>query len=282
MKFIIGKKIEMTQIFQESGRVLPVTKIQAGPCTAIQIKSVEKDGYQAVQFGYGEKKQKNINKPQIKHFKNLGNFQHVKEMRIKDSEQKEMKVGDFVDVESFVEGDKIKVTGTSKGRGFQGVVKRHGFSGFRATHGNKDQLRMPGSIGAKGPAHVFKGMRMGGHMGDEQVTVSNLEVVKIDQAQNIIYVKGAVPGARNGLVLITGEGELKIKNKAAVNNEKVETKEEKENDRKDAETTEEITIKTKEEESVDKTETLVNDADNKQAPKQENKEEQNSPASETK
>ncbi len=219
MKFLMGKKIEMTQIFTEDGQAVAVTKVQAGPCTVVQIKSDEKDGYSAVQFGYGEKKEKNINKPQLGHMKGLGNFRYLRELRIKpssakatadknDKDKTELKKGDQIDVSSFAEGDKIEVTSSSKGRGFQGVVKRHGFHGSLATHGHKDQLRMPGSIGATGPAHVFKGTKMGGHMGDDQVTIKNLKVIQVDEENNILYIKGGISGARNGLVIIKGEGEM--------------------------------------------------------------------------
>ncbi len=217
MKFILGKKIEMTQIFKDSGEAVPVTKIQAGPCAVVQVKSDEKDGYTAIQFGYGEKKEKNINKPQLKHMKGAGkgNFRYLREMKMSqmntndDTNGHELKRGDVINVSNFKEGDEVQVTGTSKGKGFQGVVKRHGFHGSLATHGHKDQVRMPGSIGATGPAHVFKGTKMGGHMGNEQVTMKNLEVVKVDADNNILYIKGAIPGARNGLVVVQGEGELK-------------------------------------------------------------------------
>ncbi|OGF26482.1 50S ribosomal protein L3 [Candidatus Falkowbacteria bacterium RIFOXYA2_FULL_47_9] len=220
MKFLLGKKLEMTQIFTESGLVLPVTKVQAGQCTAVQVKSREKDGYSAVQFAYGERKKKNVAKPQQGHFlksevrskKSETYPRYVREMRLKDGDADiSIHSGDVVDVSSFVVGDMVSVTGTSKGKGFQGVVKRYGFSGGRKTHGNKDQLRMPGSVGAKGPAHVFKGTRMGGRMGNEQVTTKNMEVVKVDEQENVLYLRGAVPGARNGLIVIKGEGEMKVR-----------------------------------------------------------------------
>ena len=206
MKFIIGKKIEMTQVWTKDDQVTAVTRIQAGPCTVTQVKNKKKDGYTGVQLGYGEKKEKNIKKPQKNHVKGLGNIRFMREFR---TETGELKRGDMIDVSSFEVGDTVSATGTSKGRGFQGVVKRHGFKGTKATHGNKDQLRMPGSIGATGPAHVFKGTRMGGRMGGDQVTVKNLEVIEVDKENNIISIKGAVPGARNGLIMIKGEGEVK-------------------------------------------------------------------------
>jgi large subunit ribosomal protein L3 len=208
MKFIIGRKIDMTQIWKGEN-VVPATRVQAGPCVIAQVKTEDKDGYASIQLGYGVRKQKNINKPQIGHLKGLGNARCLREFRI--AEKPELKKGDIIDVGTFESGDKVKITGTSKGKGFQGVVKRHGFSGTKKTHGNKDQLRMPGSIGAKGPAHVFKGTKMGGRMGGDRVSVNGLEILDVDTENNILLIKGALPGARNGLILISGEGELKIK-----------------------------------------------------------------------
>ncbi|OGF27255.1 50S ribosomal protein L3 [Candidatus Falkowbacteria bacterium RIFOXYB2_FULL_34_18] len=207
MKFIIGKKIEMTQVWKNDDEVVAVTRVQAGPCTVTQTKTKERDGYVAVQLGYGEKKEKNIRKPQRNHLKGLGDIRFMREFRV---EAEGLNRGDIVDVSSFEVGDIVEVVGVSKGKGFQGVVKRHGFKGTKATHGNKDQLRMPGSVGATGPAHIFKGTRMGGRMGNDQVTIKNLEIVEIDKENNIISVKGALPGARNSLVLIQGKGEMKI------------------------------------------------------------------------
>lgn len=222
MKFIIGKKLDMTQVWQ-GDKVVAVTRVQAGPCIVAQVKTNEKDGYSAAQVGYGERKEKNIAKPQQGHMKGLGNFRYLREFRIApntpirqlaDAKERQggvdLKRGDVIDVNTFEVGDKIQVTSFSKGKGFQGVVKRHGFHGQDKTHGTKDQLRMPGSIGATGPAHVFKGQKMPGRMGGDRVTVKGLEVVKIDKENDVLLVKGAVPGARNGLVLIQGEGELRI------------------------------------------------------------------------
>lgn len=208
MKFISGKKLSMTQIWV-GDEVMAVTSVLAGPCTVTQVKSKAKDGYEALQLAYGVRKAKNINKPQLGHYKKT-NVQpaHVREFRTTDAAN--FKEGDVVTVATFAVGDKIDVTGTSKGKGFQGVVKRHHFHGFRKTHGNKDQERMPGSIGPKGPAHVFKGMRMGGRMGGERVTTTNLEVVALDTEKNILFIKGAVPGAINGFILIRGQGELQV------------------------------------------------------------------------
>jgi large subunit ribosomal protein L3 len=214
MKFILAKKIEMTQIWK-GGRVVPVTKVQAGPCVVVQIKNGENDGYASVQLGFGSRKEKNISKPQKGHTKKLGNFRYLREFRLDKASKKEsvpeLKIGEIIGAETFAEGDIIKVVGMSKGRGFQGVVRRHGFHGHNATHGTKDQVRMPGSIGATGPAHVFKGMRMPGQMGDARITVANLTIAKVEPENNTIYIRGAVPGARNGLLLVSGSGELTVK-----------------------------------------------------------------------
>lgn len=214
MKFISGKKMSMTQLWS-GDRVVAVTPVAAGPCTITQVRTKAKDGYEAVQLAYGVRKEKNINKPQLGHFKTAGvKPAFVREFRTEAAAT--LKTGDVVTVGTFSVGDIIAVTGTSKGKGFQGVVKRHHFAGGRKTHGNKDQERMPGSVGPKGPAHVFKGTRMGGRMGGERVTVTNLEVAAIDTANNILFVKGAVPGAINGFLMIRGVGELQVNQKAAV------------------------------------------------------------------
>lgn len=202
-KFILGKKLEMTQKFLADGRVIPVTVVLAGPCTVVQVKG-DKDGYSAVQIGFEQKKK--ANKPMAGHLKGLANFRVLREFRV-------AKIDDFArgkmfDVTSFQAGDNLTVTATSKGKGFQGVVKRHGFHGSPASHGHKDQLRMPGSIGATDPARVFKGTRMAGHMGFDTVTVKNLELIAIDPKNNLLFIKGAVPGARNTLVKIVTDGEL--------------------------------------------------------------------------
>ena len=215
MKFIIGKKIDMTQVWQGE-KVIAVTKVQAGPCPVVQVKTAKtKDGYSAVQLGFGEKKEKNIRKPQLGKLKKAGivskdgknNLKYLREFR---DEVKDLKVGDMISVDTFDVGDTVKATGTSKGKGFQGGVRRHGWHGHNETHGTKDQVRTSGSIGAGGPQHVFKGLRMPGRMGNARATTSNLKIVQIDKANNILYISGAVPGARNGLVLIYGDGELKI------------------------------------------------------------------------
>jgi len=220
MKFILGKKLSMTQVWKND-KVVAVTPVLATPCVITQVKTKDSDSYEALQLAHGIRKEKNIKKPQLGHFKKAGvKPAHVKEFRVDNSGN--FKIGDIVSVETFSEGDTINVTGTSKGKGFQGVVKRHGFHGFRKTHGNKDQERMPGSIGPKGPAHVFKGTRMGGRMGGDRVTTTNLEIISVDTDANIIYVKGSVPGAINGLVMITGRGDLKVNlKKEAAQNEVV-------------------------------------------------------------
>lgn len=198
----------MTQLWKGDA-VVPVTKISAGPCTILQFKTTEKDGYEAVQVGYGARRLNLLTKALVGHFKNLGTFRYVREFRL-NNEKIEAAVGDQVSVATFAVGDKLTVTGISKGKGFQGVVKRHGFHGQDATHGNKDQLRASGSVGAGGVQHVFKGTRMSGRMGGDRVTLHDVEIVEIDEATNTIYIKGAVPGARHGLVMMFGEGELKL------------------------------------------------------------------------
>ncbi len=219
MKFILGKKIEMTQVW-DGDKVVGVTKIQAGPCVAVQIKNEEKDGYKAIQVGFGVKKEKNIKKPQRGHTKGLGSFRYLREFRIIDEK---IEKGNQIDIATFEKGDIVRVTGVSKGKGFQGVVKRWGFAGQIKTHGNKDQLRMPGSIGATGPAHVFKGTRMGGRMGGKQITTTNLEIIEVDVENGIILVKGSVPGARNSMVMLKGPGELRVIKKAEVKVEDTST-----------------------------------------------------------
>ncbi|MFC1613046.1 50S ribosomal protein L3 [Patescibacteria group bacterium] len=215
MKFILGTKKEMTQIFNDNGDCIPVTVVNAGPCIITQIKTKESDKYDAVQIGYGEKKK--VGKTLRGHYKKIGdecNCRHLKEMRDKKMNSAgidNIKIGDIFGVEIFNEGDIVKVIGNSKGKGFQGVVKRHGFHGSPASHGHKDQLRMPGSIGATAPAHVFKGKRMAGRMGGGSITMSNLKIIKVDKEKNLLYIKGAVTGARNGLLQVKGDGEMKVR-----------------------------------------------------------------------
>lgn len=185
-----------------SDAVAPVTVIEAGPCTITQVKG-GKDGYHAIQLGFAVSS-KNLGKAASGHLTGLPNLKRLREFRTEGSFER----GARVTVAIFKPGDIVHVTGVSKGKGFQGVVKRHGFHGSPKTHGHKDQLRMPGSIGAGDPSHVFKGKRMGGRMGGAQATVQNLTVVEVDPDKNLLYVKGAVPGGRNSLLAIAGEGEL--------------------------------------------------------------------------
>lgn len=203
MSGIIGKKIGMTSLFNEGGKNIPCTVIQAGPCTVLQVRTEEVDGYSAVQLGFDDKSEKNVSKALAGHFKKAGSTPKAKIVEFNEGFE-EAKLGDVVDVELFAEGEFVDVTGTSKGKGFQGVVKRHGFGGvMQQTHGQHNRLRAPGSIGAgSDPSRVFKGLRMAGRMGGEQVTVQNLEVLKVDKEQNLLVVKGAVPGAKNSYVII--------------------------------------------------------------------------------
>lgn len=194
----------MTQIFKSDGQVVPATIIEAGPCLVTQVKTLAKDKYASVQLGYGLKNK--INKPLTGHLKNLPKLRFLKEF-ITDSNDK-LTSGQQITVAVFKAGDKVKATGVSKGKGFQGVVKRHGFGGSPATHGHKDQLRMPGSVGSTDPARVFKGLRMAGRTGGDRITIANLEIVQVDPEKNYLYIKGAVPGARNGLIMIYGQGEI--------------------------------------------------------------------------
>jgi len=216
--------MRMTQIW-EGDKVVPVTPVQAGPCFVVQVKNNDSDGYSALQLGFGARKEKNIKKPQKNHIAKSGvkSVMYLREFRVENLP--EAKSGDVITAETFSKGETINVSGVSKGKGFAGVVRRHGFRGHKATHGNKDQERMPGSIGPKGPAHVFKGMKMGGRMGGDRVTTTNLEVVSVDEEKNIIFVKGAVPGAINGLIMITGKGDMQLNLKKEVALEVVETAE---------------------------------------------------------
>jgi large subunit ribosomal protein L3 len=200
---IIGKKLGMTQIFRDNGKVEAVTAIEAGPCAVVQVKTADKEGYNALQIGFGQAKR--LSSPQRGHLKDLGQFRYLREFRTDDIEG--VQVGDRIDVSLFQAGDLIDVTGVSKGKGFAGVVKRHGFAGGPKTHGQSDRHRHPGSIGATtSPGRVFKGTRMAGHMGSERVTVRKLEVFQTDPDRNLLLVKGAVPGASNGLLLIRKSG----------------------------------------------------------------------------
>lgn len=203
MRGLIGKKVGMTQIYDDQGSMIPVTIVEAGPCVVTQVKTVDNDGYEAIQVGYGERKKKHLNKPLEGHFKNakvdpkrvLAEFNVIPGF--------EYKIGQEFNASLFKAGEYVDVTGTSKGRGFAGVIKRHNFNRQPQTHGTKNTLRHPGSIGqASDPSRVFKGMKMAGHYGNEKVTVTNLEVVKVDEDNSRIMLKGAVPGANNGIVYI--------------------------------------------------------------------------------
>ncbi|MEI7513180.1 MAG: 50S ribosomal protein L3 [bacterium] len=202
MKFILGKKQHMTQVFDESGTVFPVTVVKTSPNIVTFVKTKDRDGYEAIQVGFGVRKEKNINKAQKGHFKDLGNFEVMREIRTTDVKN----VGDALDLSQFVEGEKITVTAISKGKGFQGVVKRHGFHGGPRSHGQKHSEREPGSIsgGNREGGRVPKGMRMAGRMGGDSITVANLKVVQIDNEKGEILIKGALPGRRGTLVEIKG------------------------------------------------------------------------------
>lgn len=202
MAGIIGKKLGMTSIFSADGKNIPCTLIEAGPCVVTQVKTSEKDGYEALQIGYGEKKEKHTPKPMQGHFKKAGTTPKRKLVEVPMFSN--LNLGDAITAESFTEGDWVDVTGTSKGKGFQGVVKRHGFGGVgQATHGQHNRMRAPGSVGACSyPARVFKGMKMAGQTGNKKVTAINLEVVKVLADKNIIAVKGSVPGAKGSIVVL--------------------------------------------------------------------------------
>jgi large subunit ribosomal protein L3 len=197
MKFILGKKLGMSQIFDKEGNVIPITAIEAGPCFITQVKTQEKDGYKSIQIGFENLKEKKTKKAQ-----KSKPFRWIREFRLGEKDSAEFKNGDKIDVSVFSEGDKIIVSGTSKGRGFQGVVKRHHFKGGPASHGHRHVLRRPGSIGMSFPERVNKGRRMPGHTGMESVTIKNLKVAAVDVANNILAIKGAVPGPKGRLLEI--------------------------------------------------------------------------------
>ena len=197
MKFILGTKVGMSQIFDEEGKVVPVTLIEAGPCKVTQVKTKEKDGYEALQIGFSPKKKK------IKRTEKGKEFKFIRETRIKSGEKVEP--GSEINVGIFQEGDTVKISGFSKGKGFAGVVKRWGFKGKRATHGTKHEARTGGSVGSSFPERVIKGKKMAGRMGNKRVTVKNLKIVKVDLKNNLIAVRGAVPGRKGALLEIRGE-----------------------------------------------------------------------------
>ena len=201
-KGIIGKKLGMTQIFAENGAAIPVTVIEAGPCFVVQKKTTEVDGYDAVQLGFQDIREKLVNKPSAGHFKKAGVSakRHLKEFRLENAA--DMNVGDVVAADTFAAGDKVDITGITKGRGFTGTVKRWGNHILRMTHGTGPIHRQPGSMGVIDPARIFKNKKMPGQYGNEQVTVLNLEIIKIDAEKGLIAVKGAVPGAKGGIVFI--------------------------------------------------------------------------------
>ena len=203
MPGLIGKKIGMTSVFSADGKNVPCTVIEVGPCVVTQVKTTETDGYNAIQLGFEDEKEKHLTQPEIGHFKKAGVTpkKHLAEFKGFDSE---VKLGDTLTVEMFNESDFVDIVGTSKGKGYQGVVKRHGFGGVgQTTHGQHNRLRAPGSIGACSyPAKVFKGMRMAGQMGNERVTVQNLQVLKVIADHNLLMIKGSIPGSKGSIVLI--------------------------------------------------------------------------------
>ncbi len=204
MPGLLAKKLGMTNIYTEDGQIIPVTVLEAGPCKVYTVKTKGKDGYESIQIGFGEKKEKKVNKAQSEVYKKAGLTAPLTLREFRNFELNQFKTGDEIKVDIFQVGDKVKVSGKSKGKGFQGVVKRHGFSGVGGTtHGQSDRVRAPGSIGASSyPSRVFKGQKMAGRKGYEGVTVRNLKVVKIITDKNIIMVKGAVPGSINSIVTI--------------------------------------------------------------------------------
>ena len=203
MPGLLGKKIGMTSVFSADGKNVPCTVIEVGPCVVTQVKTVEKDGYAAVQLGFEEKKEKHTSNPMAGHFKKAGVApqRHLAEFK---GFGEEIKLGDTLTVDLFSENDFVDIQGTSKGKGYQGVVKRHGFGGVgQATHGQHNRLRAPGSVGACSyPAKVFKGMRMAGQMGNEKVTVQNLRVVKVLPEHNVLLIKGSIPGSKGSIVIV--------------------------------------------------------------------------------
>ncbi|MDA9569260.1 50S ribosomal protein L3 [Flavobacteriaceae bacterium] len=203
MSGLIGKKIGMTSLFDDNGKNIPCTVLEAGPCLVTQVRTVEVDGYNAVQLGFDDKAEKKVSKAAEGHFKKAKVTPKKKLVEFQNFEQ-DLNLGDTVTVEHFLEGDFVDISGTSKGKGFQGVVKRHGFAGVgQATHGQHNRLRAPGSIGAASyPARVFKGMRMAGQMGNSKVKVLNLKVIKVVLEKNLLIVKGCVPGHKNAYVII--------------------------------------------------------------------------------
>jgi len=219
MKGILGKKVGMTQIFSEQGEVIPITVIEAGPCFVAQIKRVERDGYAAVQLGFEEVKPRRLTNPQLKHLQknSLPALRHLRELRMDEAEIARLgyQEGKKVTVDIFATGEYVDIIGSTKGKGFAGVMKRHHFSGASITHGQSDRQRAPGAIGAcMTPGRVFKGKRMPGHLGHEQVTVQGLKVEMVDPERNLLAVRGAIPGAKNGLVVIRQARKTRMLKKA--------------------------------------------------------------------
>ena len=205
MKGMIGKKVGMTQVFDEQGTVIPVTVIQAGPCYVTQVRNKERDGYISIQLGYGETKPKNLTRGQLGHLKkaDLPALRHLREFRLPDSAEVTVEEGQEIKVDVFAPGELVDVIGVSKGRGYAGTIKRHGFARGPKTHGQSDRMRSPGSIGmCATPGRTLKGKRMAGRMGNDRVTVQNLPLVVVDAEKNLLAVKGSVPGAKGGIVMI--------------------------------------------------------------------------------
>lgn len=232
----------MSQVYKADGTVVPVTLVSAGPCFITQIKKKDKDGYLALQVGFQEKKK--ITKPLKGHLKGLSNFKYLNEFRLDEKDQAELERGQKITVNVFQPGEKVKATGISKGKGFLGIVKRYGFSGAPHSHGTKDQSRHSGSVGAKGPARTFKGTKMGGRTGGEQVSVKNLEIMEIDEKNNILKIKGAIPGTRDSLIRISAPGEMKFASEEIKKSSSAEASEDKEKEIKEIEP--EITVSAQE------------------------------------
>ncbi|PSO45940.1 MAG: 50S ribosomal protein L3 [Parcubacteria group bacterium QH_9_35_7] len=243
MKFLLGEKLDMTQVFKEDGEVVPVTRVQAGPCVVTQVKdgSVNDNEVNAVQIGFGDQKKWRLNKAQQQHLEDLDPVKVMRDFRIEPDH--ELKRGDVLDVNIFEEGEKVNVRGTTKGQGFQGVVKRHNFAGAPATHGTKDQHRMPGSAGATGPAKVFKNKKMPGRMGSKKTTIQNLEIVKIKPEEEELLIKGGLPGSRGNLLRIfTEEGKIELERESD-SEEKAEQEDEDQEEKEDKQQKEEDTQK---------------------------------------
>jgi len=231
MKFILGKKLGMSQVFDKEGRVVPVTLVKAGPCSVIQAKTKDKDGYQAVQVGFEKISSKKVKKPQKGHFSKADSKRYFRYLR--EFKNSDLKTGDKIDVSVFNVGDAVRVSGISKGKGFQGVVKRYGFKGGPASHGTKHTKRAPGSIGSAFPQRVFKGKKMAGRMGSERITVKGLKIVQVDEENNLLAIKGAVPGRKGTLLEIIATKEAELVKEEKVEKKKEAKKSEKEDKKKE-------------------------------------------------